>query len=489
MSVEITKTEIFKKTKSVYVSLRILRILIFLDGCHDFLENAERNAWSLENKKRARELMYQNYKRDIQYLESPKGLNIETDNISVEMTSYFLAAIKNLESKMENYENLNSTEKIKKNFIEDIKSLVDIQNINLFDHVKWDCGKSFSEYLLFLLNPKISNNNILIGVDANKTTIGFSALFNNICKILYSDDYKLEIFNSPATAFDAATNSSILNQIIAMSKKAEKSPPSIKPILQGNVYQLNLNFGTKNIIKLEYVKSSEGIVNLKIKNFFGREILDISRKINSKNNSVKFLTTNYRPDDNIFMFKTFGDLGQILSFASYSHTTPNFTNLFISFDYISAYTASLFIKGAIFENVSNPYSALEIFTINKRALLSGLELAKRNFRDTEITAAEISAAMQLQNLNNSNKRPRNSFGSTIKEKLKSVGIRVTKDVNGKRKNLTLKEMNIKAEAFRKLQLKAREKGIKLKTSNGNFKTKSSLEKELKNNKHSANKFG
>lgn len=78
----------------------------------------------------------------------------------------------------------------------------------------------------------------------------------------------------------------------------------------------------------------------------------------------------------------------------------------------------------------------------------------------------------------------------IKEKLKSVGIRVTKEVNGKRKSLSEKEMNIKAESFKKLQIKARERGIKLKTQNGKFKTKESLEKELRKTKSiKINKFG
>jgi len=486
MSVEITKTELFKKTKSVYGSLRILRLLIFLDGCHDFLETADRNAWTKTQKEKAHELMYRNYVNDVENIESSKGLNIKID-LSPKIGSYFLSEIKNLESKMIIYGNINSTEKIKKNFIEDIKRIINIQNINLFDYVKWDCGKSFSDYLLFLLNPKFSNNNILVGVDANKTTIGFSALFNNICKILYAPQYKIDIFNSPATTFDAATNSSIISQIIAMTKKARKEVPSIKPVLQGNSYEVNLNFGIKNIIKIQYTKSTEGVTKLRIKNFFGKEILDLKGKIDSNKNSVKFLTTEYTPEDNIFMFKTFGDLGQILSFASHSYTTPNFTNLFISFDYISAYIASLFIRGVIFENISNPFSALEIFTIDKPALLRGLELAKQNYPDTYITSAELSTAMQLQNLS---KRPRSSFGSTLKEKLKSVGIRVTKDVNGKRKSLTEKEMIIKAESFKKLQLKAKERGIKLKNSNGKFKTKQSLEKELTKTKPiKINKFG
>jgi len=486
MSVEITKTELFKKTKSVYVTLRIIRLLIFLDGCHDFIETADRNAWKKPQKEKTHELLYRSYVNDVENIESSNGLNIKMD-LGPEIGSFFYSEIKNLESKMIIYNNINSTEKIKNNFIEDIKRIIDIQNINLFDYVKWDCGKSFSDYLLFLLNPEISNNNILVGVDANKTTIGFSALFNNICKILYTPQYKLDIFNSPATAFDASTNSSIINQIIAMTKKARKEVPSIKPILQGNNYEINLNFGTKNIIKIQYIKSAEGVTKLKIKNFFGKEILDVKGKIDSNNNSVKFLTTEYTPEDNIFMFKTFGDLGQILSFASYSYTTPNFTNLFISFDYISAYIASLFIRGVVFENVSNPFSALEIFTIDKPALLRGLELAKRNFPKTDVTSAEISTAMQLEGLR---KRPRNSFGTTLKERLKSVGIRVTKDVNGKRKSLTEKEMNIKAESFKKLQLKAKERGIKLKTSNGKFKTKESLEKELKKTKPiKINKFG
>ena len=49
----------------------------------------------------------------------------------------------------------------------------------------------------------------------------------------------------------------------------------------------------------------------------------------------------------------------------------------------------------------------------------------------------------------------------LKTKLKSVGIRITKEINGHRRPLTRKQLEQKANAFKNLQLLAKKKGIKL----------------------------
>ena len=75
--------------------------------------------------------------------------------------------------------------------------------------------------------------------------------------------------------------------------------------------------------------------------------------------------------------------------------------------------------------------------------------------------------------------------SELKTKLKSVGIRVTKDIKGKRKELTRKELESKASFFKKLQLKAKTVGVKLMYINKNkiyvYKAKTRLENEI--NRH------
>ena len=64
-----------------------------------------------------------------------------------------------------------------------------------------------------------------------------------------------------------------------------------------------------------------------------------------------------------------------------------------------------------------------------------------------------------------------------------MGIRVTKDVRGKRKELTRKELESKASFFKKLQLKAKTVGVKLMYKNKKrqsvYKAKTRLENEIK----------
>lgn len=500
-SIDIRESFIYEKTKSVYVSIRVLRMLLFLDACHDFLEPSNRTKeWSLngnQKKKEAHLILLTNYKEDVSWIES----NVITDG-SAEKISYYSTELSRLQRLMESYDNLNSTDKIKSKFVQSIQIMIGIGNVNLIKIVSWDCD-SFADYLLFLINPDKRNNNILIGVDADKSTYSFSSLFTNICRILYGSDHNLELFNSPATIYDAAAGSAVIKQITNMVKYVKGRAPEMRPEPSNN-YTISLKDGTKDIIKLEYIKDSEGVIKLKIKKCFS-QIIPVIPQIDSEHSSVDFLTKNFNPSDNIFMYKTFGDFGQILGFASYSNTKKDFTSLFTTFDYLSAIISSLFIKGTVLEDTANPINSLEIFTINPTELRRGIEMAKKNNPGTPIGVAEISAAQQLRSLSppdapsaKRTKRVRpeddgSSFGKTnkikgmstqeLKNKLKSVAIKVTKiSSTGKRLSLTRNELEKKAQMFKNLQIRAKQRGIKIMYKSKNrgyvYKTYDRLMKDI-----------
>jgi hypothetical protein len=74
----------------------------------------------------------------------------------------------------------------------------------------------------------------------------------------------------------------------------------------------------------------------------------------------------------------------------------------------------------------------------------------------------------------------------LKNKLKSVGIKITKNLRGKRKYLTRKELENKALLFNKLQNTAKKMKIKImyKSRNGlyKYKTYKRLQKEINSKK-------
>ena len=496
--IDIENTVIFEKTRSAYVSIRLIRLLILLDQCHDFIEAADRNAWKNKQPEVHQELL-KRYFEDVQWIMSTDLYDITP----LSPLQKFEILFKELETKATVLTNVNSTRDIKDKFISAIQKAVDIYNVNLEQDLgRWDCT-SFSDNLLTLLNPSRTANNVLVGVDATKASANFSPLFTNICKILYSPEINLKVFNSYATIYDASTGSSVTNQIINMAKQRGRTDivTGVSPTENSSyslTYKDKKTNNRYNFFEINYFRSLDNSIVLFINDFFGKKIVQPPRQtlISSNNNSVKFLTTNYEPSDNIFLFKTFGDLGQIFSFAYESISRPNFTNIFITFDFMAAIMSSMFIKSTILEDVTNYINGLSIFTLNP----SIVEFARskgQGIRD--IATAQVMLDMSSYKPNKPNKRAREAdFGKniqtltlkTLKDKLKSVGIKVTKTVQGKRIQLSRKELDNKAKAFKKLQIKAKEKGIKLKTKSGNFKSKDSLDKELsKYTKPRKSKFG
>lgn len=494
--IDIENTVIFQKTGSVYFSIRLIRLLILLDQCHDFLETAERNVWKNKKSEVHQELL-KRYFEDVGWIISTDLYDITP----LAKIQKFDNLLKDLETKARVLTKVSSTRAIKDNFINDIQKAVGIFDINLEKDLNtWDCT-SFSDNLLTLLNPSRTANNVLVGVDATKASANFSPLFTNICKILYSPEVNLKVFNSSATIYDASGASSVTNQIVNMAKQRGRTDivTGVSPT-ENSFYSLTYTDKKTNkrynFFEINYFRSlRDNSIVLYINDFFGKKIVQPPRTpmISSNNNSVKFLTTNYEPIDNIFLFKTFGDLGQIFSFAHESINRQDFTNIFITFDFMAAIMSSMFITSTLLEDVNNYINGLSIFTLNP----SIVEFARRRGQGVrDIATAQVMVDMSSYK---PNKRAREAdFGKniqrltlkTLKDKLKTVGIKVTKTIQGKRIPLSRKELDNKAEAFKKLQIKAREKGIKLKTKSGNFKSKDSLNKELsKYDKPRKTKFG
>ena len=491
--IDIAETVVFQRTQNAYLSIRIIRFLILLDQCHDFLESLDRNMWK-DIKKEVHEKLLEEYNKDIIWLNTTSLY----DDTPLGQILPYGRVLTDLEINVKLLSNVSSTRAIKEKFIDDIQRLIGIYNINLQkDLDEWDCT-SFSDNLLTLLNPSRAANNVLIGVDATKSSAKFSPLFTNICKVLYSKDINLKVFNSMATTYDAASASSITNQIINMAKQRGRTNIIIGQDVSPNQFY-RLKYKDTIFFEIQYNRTQDNNIILYIKNFFGRSIGQPKRRqlISSKYNSVKYLTENYGPSDNIFLFKTFGDIGQIFSFAYESKTLQSFTNIFITFDFMAAIMSSMFIKSTILEDVSNYINGISIFTIDQNTLQyarqNGLGVTDVSVAQilTEMasykpTTDEMGIEMATDTLINLTKRARADFGNTIKslslknlkDKLKSVGIKVTKTIKGKKVQLTRTELETKAKAFKKLQIKAKEKGVKLKTKSGNFKSKESLEKEL-----------
>ena len=386
----------------------------------------------------------------------------------------------------------------------------DAPNFNMFN---------YASILPTLLDPDKQNNKFLVGVDAEKSFSHFCAmavsLYNDV-DISRGGDIK--IFKSPATEYDAAGNSSFIDYMKRIvSIKTNKNDVGTIPGSKFNPYTLILTAKNIEVIKLRYYTpppiatqirqngAREPVPDvppfaLSVEKFFNRSPPVPTWKPaveKLKKYSMAYLTTNYNPSDNIFLYKTMGDLGQILSFCAtyndnrYNFKEANYNPIFSSFDHLSAVISSMFNKSTILETTSvNAKNNLLIF---KRFGFDSASLIPiMNYLPTSVARPVIRAQAKADdfmqysksalekieqidryrqendpeyyNMPFGKKSNKISMTSTndLKIKLKSVGINVTKVTrSGKRLPLTRKELEAKAKMFKNLQLRAKKMNVRL----------------------------
>jgi hypothetical protein len=182
---------------------------------------------------------------------------------------------------------------------------------------------------------------------------------------------------------------------------------------------------------------------------------------------------------NYTMEKTLGDFIQIITYAA-THQPK----VFITFDIIAGCIAGILGSTTILDaGTARRFVFRRLFItsgyfINKNVGL--LDWCANAFE--EITRPEAG----FGKINNVSKRLKFMSHLELKNKLKSVGIKITKNVRGKRKYLSRKELENKALLFNKLQNTAKRIKIKImyKSRNGmyKYKTYKRLQKEINSKK-------
>lgn len=246
---------------------------------------------------------------------------------------------------------------------------------------------------------------------------------------------------------------------------------------------------TKGDIKKLSKKSPE--MSLQILGFFNRgysSFKELNNIITSQNSSVTSLTANYniinekwsegflpggmdtKKDDSfsIMCYKTLGDFGQILEYRGITEKIRNMgynpRSLFITFDTVCSRISALFNKYTIFESAVIEDQGVVVFlpTVvnNMVSSLRDIKLWDKTL-DTAVSMTDLSVVKRPR----FGKKPKVSIKNTstrvLKAKLKLVGVPVTKLVNGKRMKLTRRELEQKAGAVKKLQIRCQKRGISL----------------------------
>jgi len=464
--IKIEDTPLYEKTRSFNASLKILRIFLFLDQCHDFLEENYRNKWYVKRGK-VYEILKNNIITDLLYIDN----NWNDNNDSVD------DLIRDLSSSLTTmYTDIHRARLATQHSILKIAGLlqtqIGIRDIDL-GQIMGDQfqPEEFAKHVLSTINPIVSNKYLLLAVDADRSYASFSHLANFIEDDIIDKEgiEGLKIFQCPATAYDPSSGSTFIKNL---QEKARQKRLNIESIPQHkyNLYSLRLTAQKKDVMSITYNKIDQNndYYKLTIHHFFNTTppCYHIFSAGKDSTNSVSFLTTNYNPEDNVFLYKTFGDFGQILSFHAYSQIEPyrHYNCVFSSFDTLSAYISSLFNKSTLLETCSKTLrNNLNIFSLDNDIIDSCIEKL-RVIGIGGLRAASILNSMKLPGSGFGKKSKvsiRNTSTRVLKAKLKSVGVPVTKVVRGKRMKLTRKQLEMRAEAFKRLQIRCQKKGINL----------------------------
>ena len=178
---------------------------------------------------------------------------------------------------------------------------------------------------------------------------------------------------------------------------------------------------------------------------------------------------------NYTMEKTLGDFIQIITYAA-THQPK----VFITFDLIAGCIAGILGSTTILDA-----GTARRFVFRRLFITSGYFIDK-NVRLLDWCANAFEEVTRPEagfgKINNISKRLKFMSHLELKNKLKSVGIKITKNVRGKRKYIPRKELENKALLFNKLQNTAKRMKIKImyKSRNGlyKYKTYKRLQKEI-----------
>tara|TARA_B100000886_G_C20407418_1_gene485460 strand:- start:154 stop:1602 length:1449 start_codon:yes stop_codon:yes gene_type:complete len=474
-TINIENTPIFKHTNNSYNgSLKVLRTFLFLDQCHDFLESTDRNQWRPppntppNTLDQAYNILRQNLFTDIEYIDSNwPDKHPEVDTI-IDKLKALLPPDNRKKAKV------STQNSILKNFVEPLQTEIKIGDVDLGQIM----GSQFSpedqaKNIVSIMDPQNTGTYLLIGVDADKAADHFFDLANHVLQ------GNIILFDSPASAYDAASGSTFINYLkTKIAQQKGLTSPNQVPTVPGTTIPLySLRLIARGLIVFEFEYLYRGLPNsykLNIKNFFNTTPPphDIYSGQGS-NNSIFDLTSQFTPSDEIFLYKTFGDFGQILSFyIECGILGEGWTCIFSSFDQLSAIISSLFNRCTLLETTKAGPNNLNIYSLDPSVIRGAMHKIRQIGLDG-LSGASIIHSLQF---------PGGRFGKVTNYKKNSYSENQIKLAKKYRIKLD-KNINVNINKVLKMHELAKKLRINLTTVNSNderiYKTPLKLESEIK----------
>jgi len=353
--------------------------------------------------------------------------------------------------------------------------------------------------------------------DAVKITIdATSAAKNNlslITGIIKGGEVQPYFFSSDPGSFVGYVEDTLVNQfdpaecgVVETIAKEVGSHVSFEKQIK-----FNIKFGLKggrvhDMLTSVIYKNASGIASCRCDTFYG---IQINRVYNSgevcKSKCAELIINEYiRYGDwtkkkmykNMFEISLGKQLGDLM--ISLKHIGDPGSKLAVSVDRIMAQFTSLASKYVIIDGGSTSALTTSVQIFEKIA--DNISRKKQRNANKRSWGAKLIGLAESLGLKKSKPGP-SSFGnvtkrikkmsiSELKNKLKSVGIKITKNVRGKRKYLSRKELEHKATLFNKLQNTAKRMKIKImyksKSRMYKYKTYKRLQKEI-NSKYNINR--
>jgi|SaaInlV_125m_DNA_1040241.scaffolds.fasta_scaffold01662_3 hypothetical protein len=416
-----------------------------------------------------------------------------------------------------------STESNSKSISKRILNLFGLSTVPLKNIGQGDCtGDNSIIRMVKIINRSYDNNlPVELRVDATSNSSSLIPIYSSILEQSRRKASRCESYNELlfvkdiSSEYDAATKDKLQKTLIAAEivgdiNKIEDTNYNIYCTVNGQPVNI-VDCGLKS------TKSGDKIiVTLNVTSYFNKDCSDINISNDLNNNSVEKLTQRAtREGENHYkysVFKTMGDFLQIVSFLD----SKTYNKLYISFDILSSEICSLFSKFSFYEAIESKerqnlinyglYVYMTDEEINDQLVASELmflqqegveftptrdaiEMAKKvaqsglNYAQkvreaylptfaTPISKRPVRGSPPLRAARSPPRMPlkfgkkpkvsiRNTSTRVLKAKLKSVGVPVTKVVRGKRMKLTRKQLEMRAEAFKRLQIRCQKKGINL----------------------------
>jgi hypothetical protein len=351
----------------------------------------------------------------------------------------------------------------------------------------------------------------------------YESNFDSKCNIQFDNDVNsgdIKLFNTYATLMDPGSGK--LERLRRDLKRELYEIPDV------NEYQTIYFFDIPCIVYIYASAATDGEVDNNMTNTFykifsiekrdtDKKLLPLGNPHTKAMSSQQVIVDEFMTGDHmdqemlkyVLFYKTFGDLNQVIQFYDFTAVgdwKDKAIYIFMTGDLMTGMMSSLLSKNVVTETTktSEIGDGMIIYLTAKErerargyydmfnqpggqgiALLAAITEPMHQYeQQLEQTRQDVASSMlQLFGKKHISNKLKLMSTSDLKTKLKSVGIRVTKDIRGKRKELTRRELESKASFFKKLQLKAKTVGIKLMYKNKKkvyvYKAKTRLENEIK----------